>query len=81
MTTVEKHNTLTNQWSKVSSMTTKPYHPQGKYDKGLTAINKLKQLDKEDKRAIEVLVKFAILIGERMQFMHLVSFHPSRLKV
>ena len=29
------------------------------YSQGLAAINKLKQLDKEDKRVVEVLVKFA----------------------
>ena len=33
--------------------------PQGKYEEGLASINKLKQLDKEDKRVVEVLVKFA----------------------
>ena len=33
-------------------------HPQGKLDAGLATINKLKQLDKEDKRVIEVLIKF-----------------------
>ena len=34
-------------------------YPQGKYDEGLAAINKLKQLDKGDERVVEVLVKFA----------------------
>ena len=34
-------------------------HPQGKFSQGLATINKLKQLDKEDKRVVEVLVKFA----------------------
>ena len=34
-------------------------HPPGKYVEGLAAINKLKQLDKEDKRVVEILVKFA----------------------
>ena len=37
--------------------------PQGKYEEGLASINKLKQLDKEDKRVVDVLVKFAQYFG------------------
>jgi hypothetical protein len=33
-------------------------HPEGKYGKGMTAIDKLKQLDKSDERVAEVLIRF-----------------------